>query len=38
VWFDRNELADLLAQSKSFREAPPDDPHGLLHHIAKLLD
>jgi len=38
VWFDKHELADLLAQSKAFRDAPPAEQHGLLHRIAKLLD
>jgi len=38
VWFDKHELADLLAQSKAFRDAPPAEHHGLLHRIAKLLD
>jgi Zn-finger nucleic acid-binding protein len=37
VWFDRNELADLLAQSKKFRDEPTDHI-SWLERIANLFD
>ena len=37
VWFDRDELAELLAQSKKFRDAPAEH-HGWFERIAKLFD
>lgn len=35
VWFDADEFADLLSQSKKFREGPSEH-HGVFERIAKM--
>ena len=37
VWFDMNEMTELLKQVKRFKSVEPEEHHGgLLHRLAKL--